>query len=223
MGYAMLIIFIGLLILAVSPQANLTEPSINNTYYQGSTATLVCTSLGGPNNTYQWWAKETDIIGETAETLTLPNVTASTGGMYTCIVSNTAGNHSASTFVFIHPYFEVDPSDQQTSVGSCVVLVCDAVAFPSPEYLWQRLDGESISSNTVTERNLSITSVQYGDEGEYFCNASVRGITIQSRNGLITGNGILIVSLSTSHNTVDPDHYSEHTNNSGVKVMSCVQ
>ena len=119
----------------------------------------------------------------------LPNVTATTGGMYTCVVTNIAGSNNASTFVFIFPYFINHPHSDEVSVGSAVVLICDAVSFPSPDYLWQRSDGGNISSDTViNERNLSISRVEYGDEGGYFCNALVGEDSVQSQIAIVTGN-----------------------------------
>ena len=148
--------------------------------------------MGGPGNLYQWQADGANISGETSEILMLPNVTATTGGMYTCVVTNIAGSNNASTFVFIFPYFINHPHSDQVSVGSAVILICDAVSFPSPDYLWQRADGGNISSDTVTnERNLSISSVEYGDEGGYFCNASVGEDSIQSQIAIVTGNCIV--------------------------------
>ena len=175
----------------VAPEANLTEQSINRTYYVGANATLVCTSSGGPNNTYQWLENGENVHGQNSDTLNLPNVTVSTGGVYTCIVSNIAGSNNASTFVFIYPYFINHPHSNEVSVGSAVLLICDAVSFPSPDYLWQRSDGANISNDIVTnERNLSISSVQYGDEGGYFCTASARKESVPSSITILTGNQI---------------------------------
>ena len=85
----------------MGPVAILSGPSINQTLDQGDTAVLECNSQGGPNNTYQWKANRTDIMTETSENLTILDVTAANGGLYTCEVSNFAGNHSASTYLFI--------------------------------------------------------------------------------------------------------------------------
>ena len=175
----------------MAPEANLTEESRNRTYKEGATATLVCTSTGGPNNIYRWLKNGENLHGQDSDTLTLSNVTASTGGIYTCMVSNIAGGSNASTFVFIFPYFIDHPRSHEVSVGSSVLLICDAVSFPSPDYLWQRSDGENISNDiAINEKNLSISSVEYGDEGGYFCNASAGEGSVQSQIAIVTGNCI---------------------------------
>jgi hypothetical protein len=129
-----------------------------------------------------------DIPGETLETLMIPNITSDSGGEYTCIVSSHIGIYNASTFLFVYPYFLSHPDDVQVSVDSGVLLTCVAEGFPSPQYLWQRADGMKIRDDVITDRNyLSITSVQYGDAGEYYCIASGRGMDIQSHSSTITG------------------------------------
>ena len=133
---------------SVSPSANLTS---NVTHSHGDMALLECTSLGGPGNTYQWQVNGSLLNGETSGTLTLHNVTASKGGMCICVVSNLAGSASASTFLFVTPYFVNHPLSYQAAVGSTALLICDAVSFPNPEYHWQRADGRAIRSGTIIE------------------------------------------------------------------------
>ena len=167
----------------------MTEESLNNTYNRGDTALLQCTSRGGPNNTYQWLTNDSYIDGEVSENLTLSNVTALSGGEYTCLVSNEAGNDNASTFVFIFPYIVTEHGGVNTSTGSTVMLVCDAEAFPDPEYLWLRSDGEAIREDiTNNSRNLVFSSIEFGDEGGYYCTASGRGKTAPSQVGILSGN-----------------------------------
>jgi hypothetical protein len=164
----------------------LTNGSINQTYFNGQMAALECVSMGGPNNTYLWQANGKELIGEVLHILMI-NITHESGGEYTCFVSNLAGRHSASTFLFVYPYFLSHPGDVQVSLGSMILLTCDAVGFPSPEYLWQRADGRGIRGGVVNNRRtLRISNVEFGDEGEYFCNASGSGVTVQSSNGTIT-------------------------------------
>ena len=148
----------------------------------------MCNGFGGPGNIYWWQVNGTDISGENSSILIISNIEASDGGIYSCVVSNGAGEESAETFVYVYPYFVSQPSDQQTSNGSTVVFNCDAEGFPSPDVLWQRVDGKSIRDEiVVTRKVLNISSVHYGDEGEYYCTAVELGIMIQSRQTLITG------------------------------------
>ena len=62
-------------------------------YGVNSPATVTCLSSGGPNNTIMWLLDGVLIPGETSDALTLVEVD---GGEYTCIVSNSAGNGTAT-------------------------------------------------------------------------------------------------------------------------------
>jgi hypothetical protein len=115
----------------------------------------------------------------------LPNITADSGGEYTCVVSNFAGSHNDSTFLFVYPYFLSHPGDMQVSFGSVLLLTCDALGFPSPDYLWQRTDGMQIMDDAVINGRVLNITLESGDGGEYFCTASGRGIIIQSQNAFV--------------------------------------
>ena len=149
----------------------LTENSMNQTYKFGENATLECISSGGPGNTYQWQKDESDILNKNATILRLPDVTVSAGGLYSCIVSNAAGNHSASTFLFVFPYFLEQPVEVVlTSARSSFNISCLAMAFPQPEYQWERVEGREIRMDVITNMSvLTIYSLQFGDEGSYYC------------------------------------------------------
>ena len=178
--------YVPVLMCAVSPRASLTGNSLNQTSSRGGTATLECMSLGGPNNTYRWLFEGSNLSGETSTTLTLSNVVVSTGGIYSCVVSNDAGSDSADTFVFVQPYFLSQPNDTLTSVNFSFGLICDAVAFPSPDYLWQRVDGRDIRDGVnANQKYFYISSLEFGDEGEYFCSSTSNGVTVQSHNVLL--------------------------------------
>ena len=189
-----------LLFSLVSPQATLTPDSLNLTLDRGDMATLQCISEGGPNNTYQWLANEALLPDEVSENLTLSDVVASVGGTYTCLVSNLAGNDTASTMVYIFPYIEVSPGDEQVSVGATVELTCIAEAFPNPVYLWKRADNGSIRDGINTSvANLSISSIEYDDYGGYYCAASALGRTDVSAVAVITGMHAFIHSNDLKH------------------------
>jgi hypothetical protein len=174
----------------VPPVAILTL--VNQTYCQGDTAVLECITVGGPNNTHQWQANGTNLDGEALPILRLFNITTDSGGEYTCVVSNPAGSHKASTFLFVYPYFLSHPGDVQVSLGSMIFLTCDAVGFPSPDYLWTRADGRIIRSDVSDGRVLNITDAQFEDGGGYSCHASGRGLGLQSQDLVISGITIIL-------------------------------
>ena len=162
---------------------------INQAYHRNDTAVIMCASLGNLDNTWQWLVNDSVIPEQTTETLTLTDVDASTGGIYTCVVTNAAGNDSASTFLFIAPYFIIEPVDAETQNGSLVTLLCVAEAFPSPSYQWARTDGLLVRDELITVRDtLTFNPVRFGDEGDYFCSATSRQEVANSMDATLAGS-----------------------------------
>ena len=172
----------------MSPQSALTEASISQTYNLDENATLECNSVGGPGNTYLWQKDGLSLVNENSNVLMLYHVTSSTGGTYDCFVSNAAGNHSSSTLLFVFPYFLEQPIDiVLTSAGSTINLTCIAAAFPEPEYQWGREDGRDIRAENLNISVLTFSSIQFGDEGRYYCNAT-------SNSKVSTSSSVLVIS-----------------------------
>ncbi len=173
--------------------SNITEIQ---TYRRGDNVTLNCEVLGGPSLYYQWRFGGVDISGGDDSFLYLSNVDASHGGEYTCVASNDAGNDTASTSVFISPYFITEPEDVRTSNGTSVFIACEADSFPAPVYQWTRSNMQAIRS-LVTGSNstvLRFDPLQFGDEGTYFCNVSSQEITIYSM-ATITGERVVLYNV----------------------------
>ena len=147
--------------------------SDDRTYQRGENISLYCSALGGPDVFYQWQFNGTNLDGENSSSLTLFNVNVLTGGEYTCVVYNSAGNDSDNSLVYIFPYIVTEPEDMDSSNGSVVILTCEAEAFPTPIYQWIR-DEDMIRTDglDVDSEMLEFSSVQFGDEGIYFCNVS---------------------------------------------------
>ena len=164
--------------------------SENQTYERGDNITINCLAMANSDISYQWQANSTNISGETSTTLVLSNVNASSGGKYSCVAFNRAGNGSASAFVFISPYFSTQPEDGRGSNGFNVILVCVAEAFPAPQYKWERVEGQAIRDTVlgVNSTTLSFNPLIFGDEGNYLCNAISREVTIQSNLVTLRGN-----------------------------------
>ncbi len=129
--------------------------------------------------------------------LTLTNVMAADGGMYTCMITNAGGSDSATTSVFISPYFTSQPQAMGGANGTMVTLTCEAEAFPAPTYEWSRMDGGTIGTEVVGQNSamLMFDPLMFGDEGEYLCNATSMGMTIQSQPVTLTGKNPIATSV----------------------------
>ena len=161
-------------------------------FYHGNSTILTCTGEGGPGNIFQWTFNETILENETSNHLVLPFITAiSNGGVYSCTVSNAAGNSSNSSSVFVYPVITVNPSDNFTVYHEEVTFSCEATAFPYPEYQWFRDDGLSpyyyaYYAYGVYTSVLTILPY-YDSEGDYYCQASSNGMSVESERATLYG------------------------------------
>ena len=135
-------------------------------FNQGYNATFICTAFGGPDNFFLW-RMNGNIIGNDS-VLEVMDIDASSGGVYTCTVSNAAGSDSASTTLYVAPYI-VTPLEEQalTTNGSNVNISCDADGFPSPTVSWVDMTNAEVMNTSVLE----FSPVMFRDEGLYRCMA----------------------------------------------------
>ena len=142
---------------------------MDTVFSRGDSTTLVCTAMGGPENTFQWDMNGRIVANESM--LEVNDIDASFGGIYTCTVSNAAGNDSASTTLYVAPYI-VTPLEDVTLTfnGSSVNLTCEAEGFPVPSVIWDR---NVIEEVVVNDSLLMIPTVMFGEEGLYRCLARV--------------------------------------------------
>ena len=160
--------------ITVSPESSLNVSPLNTVFNQRNDIAFICDALGGPNNTFQWEVNG-NIIGND-RILEVMDINASSGGIYTCIVSNAAGSDSASTTLYVAPYI-VTPLDEQTLTvnGSSVNLTCEADGFPLPTISWDR----NTTDITVSgDSELILSTVTFGQEGVYRClvNVTINGV-----------------------------------------------
>ena len=161
---------------------------LDRVYYYLDNVTFMCSFLGGLNNVITWSKDGVELPGEVEEDLVLPDISSDDGGLYTCTVSNSAGNESTSTALYIAPYFVEYPTGILTDNGTNVNFSCLAEAFPSPTYVWMRAGGEDIRAEAVGQNNsvLSYLPVLFGDEGLYFCEATILNVSIPSLLAVLT-------------------------------------
>ena len=149
-------------------------------------------TLGGPENTFQWSLNGGDLVNETLSNLTLMQVTAGNGGRYTCTVTNSAGSGSYSTYVFISPMITLNPNSSSVSNGTEEVsFTCSATGFPEPDIEWFTENGPLPDTASGENTNtLTIAPVLFGDEGQYFCEATSNELTVQSESATLTSESV---------------------------------
>ena len=173
---------------AVSPEGGVRISPENETFNNTDNVTLNCITEGGPGNVFQWSFNGDELENETAELLNLTSVTAAEdGGIYSCFVSNRAGNDSYNTSLFISPMITSHPSDVNTTNGTISLsFSCTATAFPESQFMWFRerlpLPVRATGGNTAT---LEISPVLFRDEGKYYCTAKSNLLTAESNRATL--------------------------------------
>ena len=155
---------------------------IYNETYSGQ---LICSHLGGPGNTVRWLRGVEPVISEgTQNVLNINGV--ETGEIFTCIVSNPAGE--SSDRLIIRPLITLHPSHRQARVNQAVEFCCNASSYPPPQYEWFKIEGAFPDSAVdIGSRCLTLEIVTFGDEGSYFCSGTSNDVSAYSRRALLTG------------------------------------
>ena len=157
----------------------------------GGTVIFNCSAQGGPDNTYQWQNDGSDLMNETDATLIISNITAMNGGNYTCVVSNAAGNDSATAVLYVEPIIVTQPTDILTRNGTVVSFTCAAESFPAPEYTWEKyIEGSSSFYTVSSDPVYEFTPAVFGDEGSYRCVTSLPGTNRNATSELAVLTGV---------------------------------
>ena len=168
----------------IEPVISAVFPS-NTISIQGENITFRCLPVGRFIDSYLW-EKDGMIVGndETLEVI----VDASSGGIYTCTVSNAAGTDSNFTTLYIEPFINVPLNDQTLAInGTNVNISCDAAGFPPPNVSWVDTLGLKVSNTS----QLQFSPVLFGDKGNYHCvlTAEINGMNFSARDETtLTGN-----------------------------------
>ena len=163
------------------------------TLENGDTLTLTCAASGGLNNFFYWF-KDADFLDQSSDgILNVGSVAATDGGLYECVVNNTAGNSSVDITIYgracmshnilyaifcsclVAPQFITVPQDVEEFIVYAINLPCSADGFPAPDIMWtfQGMNFTSVTVNstnsTYAESTIVIDNLTLSDGGTYEC------------------------------------------------------
>ncbi|XP_069842937.1 hemicentin-2 [Dendropsophus ebraccatus] len=172
--------------LTVYAPPSIREPppgSKETTLRIGGTLTLLCEPDTVPESTITWYKNGQPLTGgnsisiqNSGQRLEIRDVQASDKGLYTCKMSNVAGEAELSYTVIIqvptsitHPHNETI----QLMLGNSIVLSCEAEGSPPPRITWLK-DGKLLENSgqlgvIITGSRLQINRVQPVHSGQYTC------------------------------------------------------
>ncbi|CAL9708144.1 unnamed protein product [Knipowitschia caucasica] len=153
----------------------------------GASVELQCQASGSPPPSINWFknghSKQTGgkvVKGLSHATLYIHSARSYDEGVYVCHATNSMGTTQSNAVlkVAVSPIIVDFASQVRCRIGSVAILPCKAVGIVPITYTWSKKQGNqhiAIASNnniyTDGEGSLHISSVQWSDEGEYFCMA----------------------------------------------------
>ena len=92
----------------------------------------------------------------------------------------------------IIPDIATDPDDVIATIGTTVILTCNATGADNLTYQWIRMGSGNIDTG-VSTKTLTIDNVSIDDSGKYRCIVSSDGATVTSGCGALTILGELYI------------------------------
>ncbi|KFQ35856.1 Neural cell adhesion molecule L1-like, partial [Merops nubicus] len=173
--------------LLIPPESAGSSSSV--TVIKGGVLLLECIAEGLPTPHLSWVKVTGNLPRDEPETenfgkiLKIDQVTAADEGTYQCTASNPMGRakHEFHVHVEEPPRWIKEPEGGVYSVGTNLVLLCEAIGNPEPTIHW-KMNGMPIDSRTfrgrISAREISLTNLQLQDSAVYQCEASNKHGTI---------------------------------------------
>ncbi|XP_075014708.1 neural cell adhesion molecule L1-like protein [Calonectris borealis] len=197
--------------LLIPPESAGSSSSV--TVIKGGVLLLECIAEGLPTPHLSWVKVTGNLPRVEPETenfgkiLKIDQVTAADEGTYQCTASNPMGRtkHEFHVHVEEPPRWIKEPEGGVYSVGTNLVLLCEAIGNPEPTIQW-KLNGMPVDSRTfrgrISAREVSLTNLQLQDSAVYQCEAS-------NKHGTILANAnVNVLNIAPLILTSDGENYA---------------
>jgi alpha-tubulin suppressor-like RCC1 family protein len=192
-------------VLTVYAETNLiirTQPATRAvTTGNSTTFSLLATSIEPIG--YQWRKNGVSIPGATSSSYTIPSVSATDAGTYSCIVSDYDElflSSGATLTVQVPPAITSQPSSLTVLQNGSTAFGVTATGTPAPTYQWQLNENPIAGATSAT---YTIASAQAADAGNYTCVVTNAAGTVTSNAVTLTVNiPVAITSQPSSQSAV---------------------
>ena len=193
-------------ILTVYAETNLTirNQPIRQVVTGGSSATFTVIVTSAEPIGYQWRRNGVSIPGATSSSHTIPSVSSSDSGTYSCIVSDYDElllSSGAALTVHVPPAITSQPSSLTVLQNATAAFSVTATGTQAPTYQWQ-LNGTPIPSATLA--SYSISSAQAANAGSYTCVVTNAAGSVTSSAATLTVNIPATITSQPSSVSVNP-------------------
>ena len=172
-------------VVVVNQAPTITTQPQSTTKIAGDSVTFTVVATGNPSPTYQWRKSGAPISGAISSSYTIPTVTPSESGSYSCVITNSIGSVTstlATLVVNTLPVFSVTPSGMILSPGTNYLLTSTVSGTTPIAYQWV-LNGQAITG--ATGSSYSIIAADFTQEGAYSLRATNPAGTTTSVPALI--------------------------------------
>ncbi len=185
----------------VLPPAITTQP-LGQTVSVGGSVTFSVVATGTAPLGYQWQKDGTNLPGATAASLVLSSVTTADAGVYTVVVTNSAGSVTSTNATLVvngnsavAPSITTQPASQTVSAGANVTFAVVATGTAPLEYQWQK-NGADIPG--ATSAALTLTAVTAAAAGNYRVVVSNGAGSVTSATATLTVTSTAVTVVLTS-------------------------
>ncbi len=205
--------------ITVPPEApKITSRTADTTVTEGSSLLLKVVASGYPTPTYAWTIAGTAPLLSSSDSLALAALAPTTGIVYRCIVTNSAGSDTADITVIVNEttaaLFTAEPKAEIViQQGSAYTLSVTATGAAPLELTWYK-DGVSAGDSIGTGSTYTITAAAEANAGSYRC------VVRNAYGSDTTGMVVVRINTATVYNTLDLSASTVNANSVMVSVSN---